>query len=113
LVLRTKLPPDRFTMNTIKSLERLQQLHSLIDTECTGPPLEIARKMEISERSVYNLLDYLRDYSALIGYDRGRKTYYYKNQFNLELTISFSVMSNNEVTEILGGSYFLKNSSRI
>ena len=69
--------------------------------------------MDISERSVYNLLEYLRDFNALIGYDRGRKTYYYKNHFNLELTISFSVMSNNEVTEILGGSYFLNNSSRV
>lgn len=111
--MRLKLLPYKLAMNTIKSLERLQQLHSLIETECTGSPMEIARKMEISERSVYNLLEYLRDFNALIGYDRSRKTYYYKNHFTLELTISFSVMSNNEVTEILGGSYFLKNSSRV
>ena len=95
-------------MNTIKTLERLQRIHTLIQQECTGSPCELASKMNLSERSIYYLMDYLRDFEADIAYDRGRKTYYYQSNFQLELTICLSVQTNNETTEILGGSYFSK-----
>lgn len=96
-------------MKTIKNLERLQQIHSLIEVERTGSPLELARRMHISERLVYNLIEQLRDFKAAICYDRSRKTYYYNDDFQLQVSISVSVMSNNEVTEIFGGSYFMHN----
>lgn len=96
-------------MKTIKNLERLQQVHQLIEIERTGTPTELARKLYVSERLVYNLLEQLKDFRASICYDRGRKTYYYCEEFRLEVSISVSVMSNNEVTQIFGGSYFIKN----
>jgi predicted DNA-binding transcriptional regulator YafY len=92
-------------MNTIKTLERLQRIHSLIENECTGTPYELARKLNISERSIYNLIEYLRDFEALIAYDRSRKTYYYQNNFSLNLHLSLSIGTDNVVTEVLGGSY--------
>ena len=92
-------------MNTIKTLERLQRIHTLIKKECTGSPYELASKMNISERSIYNLIDYLRDFDAMVGYDRGRKTYYYQNNFSLSLQISLSIGTDDEITEVLGGSY--------
>lgn len=96
-------------MKTIKNLERLQQIHQLIDIERTGSPSELAGKLNVSERLIYNLIEQLKDFKAAICYDRGRKTYYYSDDFRLEVNISVSVMSNNEVTEIFGGSYFIKN----
>ena len=93
-------------MKTIKSLERLQQLHTLIMKERTGSPKQLARKMNVSERLVYLLLEYLKDYNADIRYDRLRQTYYYDEDFKLDIQISVSVISNNERTEIFGGSYF-------
>ena len=92
-------------MKTIKSLERLQQLHSLIVKERTGSPKDLARRMNISERLVYLLIEYLKDYNADIRYDRSRQTYYYSEDFELDIQISVSVISNNEKTEIFGGSY--------
>lgn len=92
-------------MKTIKSLERLQQLHMLIEKERTGSPKDLARRMNISERLVYMLLEYLKDYNAHIRYDRSRQTYYYSEEFKLDIQISVAVISNNERTEIFGGSY--------
>lgn len=92
-------------MKTIKSLERLQQLHSLIVKERTGSPKDLARHMNVSERLVYLLIEYLKDYNADIRYDRSRQTYYYSDDFQLDIQISVSVISNNERTEIFGGSY--------
>lgn len=98
-------------MKTIKHVERLQRLHNLIEMECTGSPLRIAERMRISERTVYYLIEQLRDYEAQIGYDRGRKTYYYKDDFVLEVNFSICIGNPDQVTEILEGSYF-KNRSR-
>jgi predicted transcriptional regulator len=89
-------------MQTIKNLERLQKLHHLICSESTGTPSEISNRMFISLRLMHNLLDYLKDYGAVICYDRGRKTYYYKTAFELSVTISVSTKSNNCTTQIIG-----------
>jgi transcriptional antiterminator len=97
-------------MKTIKHVERLQRLHDLILTECTGSPGQIARRLRISERTVYYLIEQLRDYEAKIGYDRSRKTYFYKDDFILEVNFSICIGNHNQVTEILEGSYFKKNS---
>ncbi len=100
-------------MKTIKNLERLQQIHLLIEKECTGSPAQMASRMHISERLVYNLIDQLKDFKARICYDRSRKTYYYSDDFQLQVSISVSVMSNNEITQIFGGSYLIGNKGNI
>ncbi|MCJ7467956.1 MAG: HTH domain-containing protein, partial [Maribacter sp.] len=92
-------------MKSIKNLERLSQLHALIENERTGSPKDLANRMNISERLVYNLIEQLKDFEASICYDRGRKTYYYSDDFQLQVKISVMVISNNEVTRILGDVY--------
>jgi transcriptional antiterminator len=51
-------------MKNLKTLERLQQLHDLIEKENTGTPKELACLMQISERSVHLLIEQLKDYNA-------------------------------------------------
>lgn len=92
-------------MNSIKNLERLQKLHQLIEQEVTGAPKELANRMQVSERLVYNLLEQLKDYEADICYCRSRKTYYYCDSFEFKVNISVSIKSNNRTTDIFSGSY--------
>jgi len=100
-------------MSTLKNLERLQQLHNLIDTQSTGSPGELADKLNVSERLVYNLIEQLKDFEAAICYSRKSKTYYYCEDFQLEVNISVTVMSNNELTEIFAGSYFIQENNSL
>ena len=97
-------------MNSIKNLERLQQLHSLIEDECTGSPGELARRLHISERLVYHLIEQLKDFKALIRYDRSRKTYFYQEYFRFQVNISVQIMNEDEMTELFGG---FRNSSAV
>ena len=92
-------------MKNIKHIERLQRLHNLIQQERTGTPSEIAYQMDISERTVYYLIEQLKDYEAKIGYDRSRRTYFYKDDFVLETHFSICIGAHDHVTEILDGSY--------
>lgn len=64
-------------MQALKNLERLQQLHNLIEHECTGFPAELSDRLHISERMVYNLIEQLKILEVVILYSRSRKTYYY------------------------------------
>ena len=96
-------------MKNLKKLERLQQLHQRIQNENTGSPIEMARYMNMSQRSIHNLIDELKVLGAEICYKRTTKTYYYCNEFDLKVSISVDILTNNEVTRIFGGSYFLKN----
>ena len=75
-------------MISIKNLERLQKLHRLIVNETTGTPKELATRLRVSERLIFCLLDELKDYEANIAYDRKRKTYFYSDDFELDINIS-------------------------
>lgn len=96
-------------MKKIKTLERLQQLNELIKNEITGSPKEIANQLQISERAVYNLMELLKDFEAPICYSRRRKTYYYNDDFDIRLSLSLTIISGKEQTQIFGGSYFFKS----
>ncbi|XKX04955.1 DNA-binding protein [Tenacibaculum maritimum] len=95
-------------MKNLKTLERLQQLHNLIVNENTGTPEELSELLRISKRSVHSLIKELKDYEANICYSKSRKTYYYSSDFDLQVSISVNVLTNNEITKIFGGSYFSK-----
>ncbi|QDO93462.1 HTH domain-containing protein [Formosa sediminum] len=97
-------------MKNLRTLERLQQLHNLISNENTGTPEELSELIGVSKRSVHSLIKELKDYEANICYSKSRKTYYYCNDFDLQVSISVNVLTDNEVTKIFGGSYFLKSS---
>lgn len=96
-------------MKNLKTLERLQQLHNLIVNENTGTPKELSNLLQISKCSLYSLIRELKDYEADIRYSKGRNTYYYFNDFDLQVSISVNALTNNQVTKIYGGSYFLNN----
>lgn len=56
----------------------LHKIHQLIKEQKTGRPEELAQKINLSERSVYNYLGYMRkELLAPIGYDAQKMTYYY------------------------------------
>ncbi len=95
-------------MKTIKSLERLQQLHLSIKTGCTGNPRELSKKLGISERLLYLLIEQLKSLEASICYDRTSQTYYYQEPFQLNISISVSAGNNTEKTELFQGSYLEK-----
>lgn len=92
-------------MNTIKNLERLQKLHLLIENEQTGPPIELAKVLRISERLLYILMEQLKEFDADICYNRSRKTYLYQNDFQLSLKVSFSITRHNKTEELYQCSY--------
>lgn len=58
---------------------RLDHLNSLIKKRATGNPEQLAQKLNISERTVFEYIEILRSLGADIKYNRDRMSYYYTN----------------------------------
>lgn len=89
----------------IKNLECLQRLHQYITTENTGSPNELAKRLNISLRSLHRHIDQLKDIKAPICFCRRRKTYYYREDFDFLVNISVRALYKDEMIEIFGGGY--------
>lgn len=90
-------------MNTLKQIEQLRKIHGLIKLESTGSPKMMAKKMRVSERQLYNLIDQLRTMDAPIRFDRRANTYFYAGDFELLVNISVKVIQGDQVLQIYAG----------
>ncbi|MCH2451442.1 MAG: hypothetical protein MK198_15055 [Gracilimonas sp.] len=65
-------------MGLKKSLDRVEHLDFLIRSKSTGTPKELAEKLGISERWLYEILNELKhDFDCPIKYSRRRRSYVY------------------------------------
>lgn len=64
-------------------------MNFLILHRATGSPDEFSRKLKISKRQLFNDMDVLKLKGAEIKYNRTLGTYYYENDFNLEISIKY------------------------
>jgi predicted DNA-binding transcriptional regulator YafY len=61
-------------------LDLLLRLDQFIRQKGTGSPPEFARKMGISERSLYQYLKVLKELGAPIRFSRQDRSYYYETR---------------------------------
>ncbi|MEZ4994213.1 MAG: HTH domain-containing protein [Saprospiraceae bacterium] len=71
----------------VSQLEQLQRLDSLIKRKATGSPMELATRLKVSKRTVYNLIDTLKLLGAEVTYDNLRESYIYENDFTFRFEI--------------------------
>jgi DeoR/GlpR family transcriptional regulator of sugar metabolism len=59
-------------------IHKIKHLIHLIKQEGTGSPTELAKRLELSERMVYNYVRLLKDdLNAPVEYNKFRKTYHF------------------------------------
>jgi hypothetical protein len=93
-------------MNFNKQPDRIQKMHRLIQAETTGCPEQFAQKLHLSRRQLYNELERLKELDAPIKYCKKKTSFYYTQDFDLELNYSLKTIKGDEIRKIFGGSYF-------
>jgi predicted DNA-binding transcriptional regulator YafY len=68
-------------MDYFERIDRLYEIHRLIQMEETGNPDELAKKLHLCRRQMYNLREELITYGAKIEYSRIRRIFFYHNDF--------------------------------
>ncbi|ANQ50920.1 HTH domain-containing protein [Flammeovirga sp. MY04] len=68
-------------MKLQEQLLRIKRIDDLIRRKATGTPQELATKMDISDRTLRNLISMMKDMGAEIHYDQLRGSYTYTRPF--------------------------------
>jgi hypothetical protein len=93
-------------MKNLKQLERLRRTHRLIQEEKTGSPKDLAKRLHISERQVYLIMEQLRELDAPVRFCRHSKTYYYEDAYDLMINVSIQVIAGDQLLNIYAGRRF-------
>ncbi len=68
-------------MNAIKQLQRMERLDTLINLRATGNPSELARRLNISESMLYQILrDIKLHFKVAIYYSKSCRSYCYREK---------------------------------
>ena len=89
-----------------KLIERLDQL---IRLKNTGRPCELANKLNVSERTVYNLVSCVKNlFEAPIEYDKYLQSYVYSKPGKLIFKFEESSLVKEDMNKIIGGFVTIK-----
>ena len=70
----------------------IKKIHSRISTASTGKPKELTYKLNVSERTIYNYIHFMkRELKAPIKYNRIKDTYLYNSSCNINFIHKESV----------------------
>lgn len=73
----------------MKLSQRYQRIHDLIKRKATGNAKEFAKKMGISEATLYNCLKFIKDQGVRLSYDDHRQTYFYEESPSIRFFCGF------------------------
>jgi len=65
-------------------------------------------KLNISERELYRILEYLKEIGAVIFFSHNIESYHYSDNFDLLVNVSVKVLVKQELKTIYAGSVILK-----
>lgn len=85
-------------MPKLEDLKTLKRMHNYIHSSTTGKPSVFARKLGLSERHVYRLIQYLKLTGAPIAYDRFVQTYYYTGPCDVIIRIDVRIITPSKTT---------------
>lgn len=71
-------------MQIEKYIERLKFLHDLIGRRSTGRPEELASRIGVSKRMIFEYLNELKAFGAPIAYSRKFNSYFYTCKWRIE-----------------------------
>lgn len=74
---------------THESFKRIERIDQLIRIKGTGTAEQLAEKLGISRRSVFNLLNEMKEKGAPIKFDQYRGSYYYDEEGYFKISFYF------------------------
>jgi len=92
-------------MSKIRLFRSLVMLEKLIRQRCTGTPDELAKRLSISRRALYDIIDELKADGIEIKYCRTRCSFYYNGDALLNIHFSVTEITDpEELKNISGGT---------
>jgi Predicted transcriptional regulator len=90
-------------MKFIEKVNQLQRVDRLIRMKATGTPEQLACRLEISKRTVFELIAFMKSLNAPIYYCHARLSYCYEYPVKFKCDIGFGEEGENK---LMGGESF-------
>jgi len=90
-------------MPAIKFINKLLRINRLVKLKATGSPRELAWKLGISERSVYDYINDMKELGAPIAFSYSHNSYIYYKDGELLIGFSDDLLSKEEEIMTFGG----------
>jgi len=92
-------------MNLIRSINRVEKLHTLILQEKTGTPKQLAEQLGTSRANLYLLISQLNALDMPVSYSRKYETFFYEREVRLSILFKVEGIEKDEdLRKINGGS---------
>jgi len=75
-------------MSAIRYINKILRINTLVKLRATGSPRELANKLGISERSVYEYINNMKELGAPIAFSYSHNSYIYYHEGNLVIGFS-------------------------
>ena len=99
-------------MKLLEQIDRLMLIVKLIKQRRTGTCEQLAKRVNLSRRRLYEILEELKSRGAPIEYSKQLQTYYYSIPYEISISYHFGEMpglkelTNDELGTIKGGNFF-------
>lgn len=91
-------------MSMLKTKNRIELFDYLVQHQMTGTPSELARKLKMSKRQLYNFLDELKAMSVPVQYCKKQQSYYYEKNGSFVMDfIDPKPLNSDDLMNIRGG----------
>jgi predicted transcriptional regulator len=81
-------------MGMFKNIQLLERIHDSILRKSTGKPEQFARRLNISESTLYRILKEVRDQGVKITFDYVRSSYKYENEEEAKSILKIHLLNN-------------------
>ncbi|MFA8298682.1 MAG: HTH domain-containing protein [Hyphomicrobiales bacterium] len=85
--------------------EILKRIDQLIRLRATGTPSELANKINVSERCIYNYLNFMKELGCPISYSHSIKSYYYEYEGKFFFGFIEDKLNKEKAESTIGGCY--------
>lgn len=91
----------------IKQIAILERVDQLIRLKATGRPRDLAKRLEVSEATIFRIIDTMKEMNAPIYYDLARQSYLYSDMTTFKCGFYLKELDDKTEREVYGGCSFV------
>ncbi|MBW8323717.1 MAG: bacteriocin [Prolixibacteraceae bacterium] len=91
----------------LQQIELIERIDQLIRLKSTGTPKKFAQRLDISEASLYRLIETIKGMDAPVEFSIRYQSYVYSDEVNFMCGFFRKELSYNELQKVNGGFYNL------
>jgi len=92
----------------IKQISLIERIDQLVRMHATGRPKQLSERLNISEATLFRIIDAMKELNAPLHYDFAVGSYVYEEETQFKCGFYTTPLSNRDALQVNGGNNFNK-----